>query len=44
VILLAERSRHMLFPPRGELIPTGPDFVTPENADDVIELSRRGFR
>jgi simple sugar transport system substrate-binding protein len=44
VILLAERSRHMLFPPRGELIPTGPDFVTPENADEVIELSRRGFR
>lgn len=44
VVLLAERSRHMLFPPRGELIPTGPDFVTPANADEVLELSRRGFR
>jgi simple sugar transport system substrate-binding protein len=44
VVLLAERSRHMLFPPKGELIPTGPDFVTPANADEVLELSRRGFR
>jgi hypothetical protein len=34
----------MLFPPKGELIPTGPDFVTPANADEVLELSRRGFR
>ena len=43
-MLLAERSRHLLFPARGELIPTGPDFVTPESAADVIELSRRGYR
>ena len=44
IVLLAERSRHLLFPARGELIPTGPDFVTPESADRVIELSRRGYR
>jgi simple sugar transport system substrate-binding protein len=44
VVLLAERSRHLLSPPRGELIPTGPDFVTAANADEVLELSRRGFR
>ena len=44
VVLLAERSRHLLFPPRGELIPTGPDFVTSATADEVLELSRRGFR
>ena len=44
VVLLAERSRHMLFPPGGELIPTGPDFVTSENADEVLELTRQGFR
>jgi simple sugar transport system substrate-binding protein len=44
VVLLAERARHMLFPPGGELIPTGPDFVTSENAAEVLELSRRGFR
>ena len=44
VVLLAERSRHLLFPARGELIPTGPDFVTAANADEVLELTRRGFR
>ncbi len=44
VVMLAERVRHLLFPPRGELIPTGPDFVTAENAARVLELSRRGFR
>jgi simple sugar transport system substrate-binding protein len=44
IVLLAERSRHLLFPARGELIPTGPDFVTSENAEAVIELTRRGFR
>ena len=44
VVMLAERARHLLFPPGGELIPTGPDFVTPATADEVLELSRRGFR
>jgi simple sugar transport system substrate-binding protein len=44
VVMLAERARHLLFPPDGELIPTGPDFVTSENAARVLELSRRGFR
>ena len=44
IMLLAERARHLLFPARGELIPTGPQFVTPGNAARVIELSRRGFR
>jgi simple sugar transport system substrate-binding protein len=44
VVMLAERARHMLFPARGELIPTGPDFVTPATADEVLELSLRGFR
>jgi hypothetical protein len=31
-------------PATGELIPTGPDFVTPDTADEVLELTRRGFR
>ena len=44
VMLLAERSSHLLFPAKGELIPTGPQFVTPANAARVIDLSRRGFR
>jgi simple sugar transport system substrate-binding protein len=44
VILLAERSRHLLMPAKGELVPTGPDFVTPDTADEVLDLTRRGFR
>jgi simple sugar transport system substrate-binding protein len=44
VVMLAERARHLLMPPAGELIPTGPDFVTAATADEVLELSRRGFR
>jgi simple sugar transport system substrate-binding protein len=44
VMLLAERARHQLFPARGELIPTGPQFVTRASAASVIELSRRGYR
>jgi simple sugar transport system substrate-binding protein len=44
VVMLAERARHLLFPARGRLIPTGPEFVTPANAERVIALSRRGFR
>ena len=44
IALLAERARHLLMPARGELIPTGPQFVTPANAARVLALSRRGFR
>ena len=44
IVLLAERARHLLSPPRGELIPTGPDFVTAATADEVLDLTRRGFR
>jgi simple sugar transport system substrate-binding protein len=44
IMLLAERARHGLFPARGRLIPTGPQFVTPANAARVLALSRRGFR
>ena len=45
VMLLAERSRHGLFPARGELIATGPRFITAADVtDELIELSRRGLR
>jgi simple sugar transport system substrate-binding protein len=43
ITLLAEHARHELMPARG-LIPTGPQFVTPANAADVLALSRRGSR
>lgn len=44
VILLAEQTRHQVFPGKGSLIPTGPQFVTEENAEDVIRLSAEGIR
>jgi simple sugar transport system substrate-binding protein len=44
VILLAQQARHQLFPGRGELIPTGPQFVTSDNAAEVIRLSEEGIR
>jgi simple sugar transport system substrate-binding protein len=44
VILLAEQARHQLFPGKGKLIPTGPQFVTRANAAAVIQLSAEGIR
>jgi simple sugar transport system substrate-binding protein len=44
VVLLAERARFGLFPARGGLIPTGPNFVTRKEAPKVIELSSRSIR
>ena len=44
VMLLAERARYGVFPGEGELIPTGPQFVTKENAAEVIRLSAEGIR
>ena len=44
VILLAEQARHDIFPGEGELIPTGPQFVTKANAAEVIRLSAEGIR
>jgi simple sugar transport system substrate-binding protein len=46
VVLLAERARFGLFPSTrgGGLIPTGPNFVTKENAAKVLELSKRSIR
>ena len=45
VVLLTERARYGLFPATdGGVIPTGPNFVTKENADKVRELSARSIR
>ena len=44
VILLDEQTRHQIFPGKGSLIPTGPQFVTEENAEDVLRLSAEGIR
>jgi simple sugar transport system substrate-binding protein len=44
VVMLAERARHGLFPADLHIVPTGPNFVTKQNAADVIELSKRSIR
>jgi simple sugar transport system substrate-binding protein len=45
VVLLAERARYGLFPSMdGRVIPTGPNFVTKDDAVKVRELSARSIR
>jgi simple sugar transport system substrate-binding protein len=44
IMLLAERARYGLFPAEGEVIPTGPSFITRENAAQVERLSQLGIR
>jgi simple sugar transport system substrate-binding protein len=45
VVLLAERARYGLFPSMdGRVIPTGPNFVTKDDAGKVRELSARSIR
>jgi simple sugar transport system substrate-binding protein len=44
IVLLAERARYGLFPAQGDVIPTGPNFVTKGNAAKAIELSARSIR
>jgi simple sugar transport system substrate-binding protein len=44
VVFLAEKARYGLFPAQGDVIPTGPNFVTKDNAAQAIELSARSIR
>ncbi|MEA2271272.1 MAG: simple sugar transport system substrate-binding protein [Solirubrobacteraceae bacterium] len=44
VMLLGQYARYGLFAAQGDVIPTGPHFVTRENAAQAIRLSRRGIR
>lgn len=44
VVLLAERARYGLFPAHGDVLATGPNFVTARNASQAIELSKRSIR
>jgi simple sugar transport system substrate-binding protein len=44
VVLLAERARYGLFPARGQVIPTGPSFITAKDAAQVERLSAVGIR
>jgi simple sugar transport system substrate-binding protein len=42
--MLAQRARYGLFPAEGQVIATGPHFVTRADAAQAIELSRRSIR
>jgi len=44
VVLLVQRARYGLFPAQGDVIPTGPNFVTKPDAGKVIALSERSIR
>jgi simple sugar transport system substrate-binding protein len=43
-VLLTQKIRYGLFAGEGELIPTGPEFVTRRTAGQVLGLSERGIR
>ena len=44
VVMLAQRARYGLHIGEGRLVPTGPNFVTAKDADQVLDLSRRSIR
>jgi simple sugar transport system substrate-binding protein len=44
VVFLTQKARFGLFPAQGDVIPTGPNFVTRDNAAQAIELSARSIR
>ncbi len=44
VVLLTQYARYGLFPAQGDVIPTGPNFVTRDNAAQALELSTRSIR
>jgi simple sugar transport system substrate-binding protein len=44
IMLLSKLVRYGLFPAQDEIIPTGPNFVTRDTADQAIRLSERGIR
>jgi simple sugar transport system substrate-binding protein len=44
VVLLAQHARYGLFPAQGDVIPTGPNFVTRANAAQAVALAQRSIR
>ncbi len=44
VVFLAERARYGLFPAQGDVVPTGPNFITKANAAQAERLSLQGIR
>jgi simple sugar transport system substrate-binding protein len=44
IVFLTELARHGLFPAQGDVIATGPNFVTSQNAEQAERLSEQGIR
>jgi simple sugar transport system substrate-binding protein len=44
VIFLTELARHGIFPAQGDVVATGPNFVTKDTAAQAIRLSEQGIR
>ena len=44
VAMLAQRARYGLMPSQRQLVPTGPNFVTKENAAQALELTSASIR
>jgi simple sugar transport system substrate-binding protein len=44
IVMLGQLVRYGLFAAQGEVVPTGPHFVTRGTADQAIRLSQRGIR
>jgi simple sugar transport system substrate-binding protein len=44
VVMLANRARYGLLPAQGDVVATGANFVTRENATQALELSERSIR
>ena len=44
IVFLAQNARFGLIPAKGTLVPTGPSFVTRENAGAVEALTKQGIR
>jgi simple sugar transport system substrate-binding protein len=44
IVLLTEFARYGLFPAQGDVIATGPNFVTSQNAEQAERLSEQGIR
>jgi simple sugar transport system substrate-binding protein len=44
IVFLTELARYGLFPAQGDVIATGPNFVTAQNAEQAQRLSEQGIR
>ena len=44
IVMLTQEARYGIFPSRGQVVATGPNFVTRETAALALQLSSRGIR